>query len=138
MPEKILLVDDDPDIRLVLRGALVASGALLEASNGRDALRLIRTEKPRLVLLDVTMPEMDGIETLRAARGIDPDLVVVMLTGECDVSIAKRALDAGARAYVTKPFDETYLRAEVRRLLEGDETRNREDASGRPWRVRPG
>jgi DNA-binding NtrC family response regulator len=137
MSEKILIVDDDTDMRLILRAALAPIGGLLEAANGRDALRLIRAEKPRLVLLDVVMPEMDGIETLAAARRIDPNIIVVMLTGQSDISMAKKALDAGARAYVTKPFDEVYLRAEVRRLLEGDEARDPEDASGRPWRVRP-
>lgn len=137
MPEKILLVDDDPDIRLILRAALASIGDLLEAANGADALRLIRDEKPSLILLDLVMPEMDGIETLKQARLIQPSLLVVMLTGQADVAMAKRALDAGARAYVTKPFDEVYLRAEIRRLLEGDAPSDPEDASGRPWRVRP-
>ena len=117
MPGKILIVDDDPDIRLILRAALAPVGPLLEASNGKEALRLIRKEKPHLVLLDVVMPEMDGIEVLKAARLVDPHIVFVMLTGQSDVGQAKRALDAGARAYVTKPFDEIYLRNEVRRLL---------------------
>ena len=126
----LLVVDDDPEMLLLLRRSLAAFGEHLEASNGTDALRLVRDEHPRLALLDVSMPGMDGIETLREARLIDPSLAVLMLTGEDDVAVAKRALDAGARAYITKPFNEAFLRAEVRRLLEGDPAE-----SVRPWRV---
>jgi DNA-binding response OmpR family regulator len=131
----LLVVDDDPEMLLLLRRSLAVFGGHLEASNGEDALRLVRSEHPRLVLLDVTMPGMDGIVILRKARLIDPSISVVMLTGGYDVAVAKQALDGGARAYITKPFNEVYLRAEVRRLLEGDEARDRADASSRPWRV---
>jgi CheY-like chemotaxis protein len=135
MPDKILLVDDDPDIMLVLRWALAPAGELLEASDGRTALRLIKAHHPRLILLDVTMPEMDGLEVLRRAREIDPKAIIVMLTGMMDIAVAKEALDSGARAYVTKPFDDQALCDEVRRLLEPPEKRPSETVSGRPWRV---
>jgi putative two-component system response regulator len=134
MPEKILVVDDDPDMLRVLRWVLSPLGGFLEASCGRTALRLIKAEKPRLILLDVMMPEMSGLEVLRAARAINRSAIIVMITGLCDIEVAKEALDNGARAYITKPFDERYLRAEVERLLEpGD----KKAASGRPWRVQP-
>jgi DNA-binding NtrC family response regulator len=137
MPKKILIVDDDADLRKIVSMVLAPVADVVEAANGQDALDLIRAERPDLMLVDLVMPEMDGIETLTAARRISPDLVVVMLTGQNDVVMAKRALDAGARAYVTKPLDEAYLRSEIRRILEGDEARDPEDASGRPWRVQP-
>jgi CheY-like chemotaxis protein len=133
----LLVVDDDPEMILLLRHSLSAFGGHLEASNGKDALRLVRSERPRLVLLDVTMPGMDGIETLREVRLIDPSIAVVMLSGGYDVAVAKSALDGGARAYITKPFNAVYLRDEVQRLLEGDEARDRADESSRPWRVLP-
>jgi DNA-binding response OmpR family regulator len=144
MADKILIVDDDPDMLMVLRWALSPVGDLLEACEGRGALRLIAEERPRLILLDVAMPGMSGIEVLRRAREIDPTAIIVMLTGLCDIEIAKEALDGGARAYVTKPFDDAYLRNEVRRLLEitrkkpptGDS--DSDGDSGRPWRVRGG
>ena len=142
MADKILIVDDDPDMLTVLRWALSPVGDVLEACEGRAALRLVGEEQPRLILLDVAMPGMSGIEVLREIRRLDPTAIIVMLTGLCDISVAKEALDCGARAYVTKPFDDSYLRGEVRRLLEitrkkppsGDSDAD----SGRPWRVRGG
>jgi DNA-binding response OmpR family regulator len=136
MPQKILLVDDDPDMLQVLRWALAPIGGLLEASCGRAALRLIKTQRPKLILLDVSMPGMDGIEVLKAARLLDPSLIIVMLTGQSDIAIAKEALDCGARAYITKPFDEKFLCAEVERLLEKPDEKSAR-SSGRPWRVVP-
>jgi DNA-binding response OmpR family regulator len=142
MAEKILIVDDDPDMLTVLRWALSPIGEVLEAKEGWSALRLIQEEKPRLILLDVAMPGMSGIEVLKEARRIDPTAIIVMLTGLCDIEIAKESLDSGARAYITKPFDDGYLRGEVERLLEcackksGAAAAEAESASGRPWRVR--
>jgi DNA-binding NtrC family response regulator len=136
MPHKILLVDDDPDMLQVLRWALAPIGGLLEASSGRAALRLIKEHRPRLILLDVAMPGMDGIEVLKRARAIHPTAIFVMLTGLTDIAIAKEALDGGACAYITKPFDDQYLCGEVRRLLEKPDKKS-EAASGRPWRVVP-
>ena len=142
MADKILIVDDDPDMLTVLRWALSRVGDVLEAGEGRAALRLVRDEKPRLILLDVAMPGMSGIEVLKEARALDPTAIVVMLTGLCDIAIAKEALDCGARAYITKPFDDNYLCGEVQRLLEGARKKpegaaaDEEGESGRPWRVR--
>lgn len=142
MAEKILIVDDDPDMLTVLRWALSPVGDVLEACEGREALRQIKDERPRLILLDVAMPGMGGIEVLKAARLIDPNAIIVMLTGLCDIAIAKESLDCGARAYITKPFDDAYLRGEVERLLESSRKKpaaganEAEAESGRPWRVR--
>ena len=82
------------------------------------------------------MPGMGGIEVLKEARARDPNVIIVMLTGESDIATAKVALDNGARAYITKPFDDQFLCAEVQRLLEKDDA-NADAASGRPWRVLP-
>ena len=136
MTQKILLVDDDPDMLQILRWALAPVGKLLEATDGRAALRLVKTHRPRLILLDITMPGMGGIEVLKAARLLDPTVIVVMLTGQNDISVAKEALDNGARAYITKPFDDEFLCAEVSRLLEKQDAKA-ERVAGRPWRVLP-
>jgi DNA-binding NtrC family response regulator len=136
MPQKILIVDDDLDMLQVLRWSLAPLGGLLEASDGRAALRLVKSERPRLILLDVTMPGMGGIEVLKAARAIDPNVIVVMLTGQNDIAVAKEALDNGACAYITKPFDDQFLCAEVQRLLEKRDEKS-DAATGRPWRVLP-
>jgi DNA-binding response OmpR family regulator len=136
MPQKILLVDDDPDMLQVLRWALAPIGGLLEAKNGRTALRLVKCHRPRLILLDVAMPGMDGIEVLKRARALDPNVIVVMLTGLSDIAVAKEALDNGACAYITKPFEDQFLLAEVQRLLEKSKQKP-EASSGRPWKVMP-
>lgn len=142
MADKILIVDDDPDMLTVLRWALSPVADILEACEGRGALRLVEDERPRLILLDVAMPGMSGLEVLRRVRVLDPTAIVLMLTGLCDIDVAKEALDCGARAYVTKPFDDSYLRGEVRRLLEITRKKPPSDDSdsdsGRPWRVRQG
>lgn len=117
MPPRILVVDDNADMREALVGAFGTIAEVLEAANGRDALRQVRTKKPKLMLLDVSMPEMSGLAVLEAARAIDPKLVVVMLTGESDVAVAKKALDLGARSFITKPFDVDVVLDELRRLL---------------------
>jgi DNA-binding NtrC family response regulator len=116
-PPKILIVDDDEDLRRLLRGALSPVCEVIEASNGLDALCLLQREKPRLMLLDMTLPEMGGLEVLTAARRAAPDAPIVVLTGDADVNSAVTALDLGACAYITKPFDPAYLRDEVARLL---------------------
>ncbi|MFI5345639.1 MAG: response regulator [Elusimicrobiota bacterium] len=137
MARKILVVDDDADLRRILRGLLAPFGTVLEAANGLDALGLLRAEAPALMLLDVSMPVMDGLAVLTDALAIDPKLPVVMLTGDMDMHIAKRALEAGARSYITKPFEPSSLCAEVRRLTGvGDAVPDEDEASGRPWRVR--
>lgn len=130
----MLIVDDDADIRRVLRGLLSPMGTVIEASSGAEALALVRDEKPPLMLLDVSMPAMDGLTVLTDALSIDPKLIVVMLTGEMDLNTARRALEAGARAYVTKPFDPSTLCSDVRRLAGLDAAGD--DSPGRPWRVR--
>lgn len=133
MGQKILIVDDDMDIRQTLHLVLDPVCETLEAANGCDALRLIKEEKPSLVLLDISMPEMGGIGILRVAHTLDPTLTVVMLSGHVDLRVAKRALLEGACAYITKPFDVRTLRVEVQRLLDEMST---PIVPYRPWRVR--
>lgn len=133
MPQKILIVDDDPDLRRSIRCALGSLCEVIEASNGPAALALIRRKRPRALLLDVAMPEMGGLDVLAAVQALFPAMAVIMLTGELDLGVARAALEHGARCYVTKPFDVELLRAEVKRLLEPA----KKDAQdkGRPWRI---
>lgn len=134
MPPRLLIVDDDEDLRKVLRGILEPFCEVLEAANGLDALRLVREAKPRLMILDVSMPGMDGLTVLGDSLSIDSKLIVVMLTGDTDLHVARRALEGGARTYITKPFDPRALGTEIKRLLDaaaGDPKKN----GGRPWRV---
>ena len=128
---KILVVDDDDELRRALRGVLSPLAQVIEASNGLDALCLLQRERPRLLVLDLAMPEMDGLVVLSAALRVAPGLPVLMLTGDSDVNSAVTALNTGACAYVTKPFDPAYLRDEVSRLIGPPERPG--DA---PWQVR--
>ncbi len=132
MAAKILIVDDDADLRRALAIVLRSLFTVLEASGGLEALALLKEERPSLVLLDVSMPGMSGLEVLAAAKDAHPGLVVVMLTSRKDVELAIRALNLGAVEYVTKPFDADYIRAEIARLIGPPGS-----SSGRPWRTRP-
>jgi DNA-binding NtrC family response regulator len=128
----ILIVDDDADLRRTLFLLLDKKYKVADVSNGKEALLFLKTRRPRLVLLDVTMPDMTGIEVLRAAREFDKTLRVVMVTSHQEMEIAKSALDLGAIAYLTKPFEADFIRGEVARLLAPAVD---EGGGGRPWRV---
>ncbi|HYY34589.1 MAG TPA: response regulator transcription factor [Gaiellaceae bacterium] len=110
---RILVVDDDADIRGLLRELLErASYDVVEASNGRDGLRTLYGSSPDLVLLDVSMPELDGWQTLERIRDVS-DVPVVMLTARAAELEKVRGLKAGADDYVTKPFGRQELLARV-------------------------
>jgi two-component system chemotaxis response regulator CheY len=100
----ILLVDDEAHIRkfmsLLLRHLGVTK--IFEAPNGAAAVETYRTERPDLVLLDVNMPQMDGIETLKALKKVDPDCVVVMLTSLASRQTVDLAASLGAANYIRK------------------------------------
>lgn len=134
---KVLLVDDQADLRGLIRTLLGPEYEYLEAGTARDALRLVRRERPRLMLLDVGITRSDGLEVLRGARRLDPGLAVLMLTADRSLETARAALHAGARSYITKPFDPEALCDEVARLMEKGSSRV-EASSGRPWRVMRG
>jgi two-component system chemotaxis response regulator CheY len=107
---KILLVDDEPHIRKFVGLLLkqLGSPTIIEAANGQEALDLYRQERPDLVLLDVNMPGLDGLATLRALREIDPEVVAIMLTSLANRQTVEGASDLGACLYIRKdtPKDE--------------------------------
>ncbi len=108
--ETILVVDDEEPIRKLLLDFFGRKGyRMLGAKNGEEALHQVRTEKPFVILLDVKMPGMDGILTLKKIREIDPEVGVVMTTSVQDEEIAREATALGAYHYVLKPFDLKYL-----------------------------
>ncbi len=108
--KKVLVVDDEQPIRKVLRSFFDQKGIkTLEAENGQRAVEIVRAEKPPVVLLDIRMPGMDGLTTLKKLLEIDPQVGVIMVTGEADDHTVKEAIEAGAYGYVLKPFDFLYL-----------------------------
>jgi two-component system KDP operon response regulator KdpE len=112
---RILVVDDEPAIRRALRPPLMELGfQVAEASRGEEALQALRSASYDVVLLDINMPGIGGIETLRRIRAIAPRLPVLMLTVRDDEEDKVEALDLGADDYVTKPFSTRELIARIR------------------------
>jgi len=106
----ILVVDDEEKIRDVLKSFFKTKGyEVLEAKNGEEALHLAQSEDLAVVLLDINMPEMDGLTTLKKLKDINAELGVVMVTGDQDDEKVKKAIELGAYGYVLKPFDFLYL-----------------------------
>jgi two-component system, chemotaxis family, chemotaxis protein CheY len=101
---KILLVDDEAHIRVFVSLILKSLGdpVISEASNGEEAVAAYQKDKPDIVLLDVNMPHLDGIQTLRKLKEIDPDCVVIMLTSLANRETVERALELGAVNYIRK------------------------------------
>lgn len=116
-PRLVLVVDDDDIIRRLVRTVLEADELeVVEVPSGQAALEAVVDEKPTVVVLDVMMPGLDGVEV---CRRLDHDLVkVVMLTARDDPDLEKAALAAGADAFLTKPFSSIDLLEVVERLLE--------------------
>ena len=113
----ILVVDDDPQIRRVLRTALIEHGyEATDARNGEEAIERLREEKPSLIILDMNMPGMNGLETCRTIRSTS-NIPIIMLTVRDSEADKIAALDAGADDYVTKPFSSPELLARIRAAL---------------------
>jgi two-component system, OmpR family, KDP operon response regulator KdpE len=114
---RILIVDDEPRIRRIMRATLVREGYEVdEARTGEEALEKLRAFRPNLVLLDINMPGLGGLETCKAIRA-DTDTAVIMLTVRNAEADKVKALDAGADDFVTKPFSTPELLARIRATL---------------------
>lgn len=119
MDKTILIVDDEAGIRTSVRGVLADEGyRVLEAEDGRDALELIASEHPRLVILDIWMPGMDGIELLRHIRDSHPGTPVIVISGHGNIETAVTATKLGAFDFIEKPFSLDGLLHVVDRALE--------------------
>ncbi len=113
----VLVVDDDADIRGLLRELLERQGyQVTEAANGRDGLRALYASPPDVVLLDISMPELDGWETLERIRDVS-EVPVAMLTARAAELEKVRGLKAGADDYITKPFGRQELLARIEAML---------------------
>jgi two-component system response regulator MprA len=115
---RILVVDDDRSVRDAVRRALTLGGYEVEsADDGREALQRLSTAPPDAVVLDVGMPEIDGLEVCRRVRSSGDRVPILMLTARDSVSDRIDGLDAGADDYLVKPFDIGELKARIRALL---------------------
>ncbi|MFD2673416.1 response regulator [Marinicrinis sediminis] len=116
--KKLLIVDDQNGIRILLCEVFNSEGyQTFQASNGKLALEIVHEEKPDLILLDMKIPGMDGLEILKHIKDIDPETKVIMMTAYGELDMIKEATDLGALQHFTKPFDIDELRVAVREQL---------------------
>jgi CheY-like chemotaxis protein len=108
--KKILVVDDEQGICDVLDEFLTKKGyKVTTVLSGEAAIKKVKEERPHMVLLDIKMPAMDGIEALKRIREIDKEIGIVMVTAVNDDVVGQRCMELGASDYITKPLDFNYL-----------------------------
>ncbi|RDI41555.1 response regulator [Falsibacillus pallidus] len=118
MKEKILIVDDQFGIRILLNEVLQKEGyQTFQAANGVQALDIVTKHSPDLVLLDMKIPGMDGIEILKRMKVIDQDIRVIIMTAYGELDMIQEAKDLGALTHFAKPFDIDDIRTAVRTHL---------------------
>jgi len=116
MKKKILICDDEEGIRESLRLIFEKDYDLLFASNGKEAIEVTKREPVDIVIMDIKMPRMDGIETMRKLKELKSDLNILVTSGYKSVETAKEALSAGASDYLVKPFDRMEILKAVQKL----------------------
>lgn len=138
-PAKILIVDDDRLLQNSLRAVLAEKYDPLIVSSGEDALRLLKKESVDLILLDIRLPGIDGLETLRRIKGLFPEMLIVMMTAFEDVQTVVRSMRSGAYDYLVKPLEIEMLELVIEKALETlrlkHEVQELRQASLRPCRL---
>ncbi|NOH01747.1 MAG: response regulator [Chloroflexi bacterium] len=115
---KILIVDDAEFLRVRLNKILDTEGyEVLQAENGSKAVSTYKEARPDVVLMDVTMPEMDGLTALKEIVGFDPKARVIMLTALGQESVVLEAVKSGARDFIVKPFEQDRVMKAIHKLL---------------------
>ena len=116
---RVLVVDDEIEIQKVLRQILIRKGYVVEtAGDGKEALSLMKKIRPDIVLLDIMMPKLDGIETLRRIKASHGKVIVMMITAYGSIKTAREAMRFGAYDYITKPFDMDFIYQIIEESLE--------------------
>lgn len=120
--QKILVVDDQDGIRILLCEVLRQEGyEVYDASNGEEAIALIESVRPDLVLLDMKIPRMNGLEILKWIKNVTPLTCVIIMTAYAELNLIQEALDLGAVTYFLKPFDINVIRKVVKEQLNSSE-----------------
>jgi two-component system chemotaxis response regulator CheY len=119
MGKGILIVDDAAFMRMIIKDILIKAGyeVVGEAADGKEAVRLFSSLKPELVLLDITMPEMDGIDALKKIMQEDKDAKVIMVSALGQSSMVIESVQAGAKDYIVKPFQADRVIESVRKVI---------------------
>lgn len=121
--KKVLIVDDQNGIRILLMEVFNSEGyTTMQAPNGKVALEIVRNDAPDLVLLDMKIPGMDGLEILKHIKEINPEIKVIMMTAYGELDMIKQATDLGALMHFTKPFDIDEMRLAVNNHLMSEGT----------------
>ena len=106
---RLLVVDDEIEVVDVLREHFEATYDVDTAPDGKKALKLIRARRPDVILLDIQLPGLNGLEVMKRIQTVDPKPVVIVVTATEDTDVAAQAMSQGAFSYVPKPFDFQYL-----------------------------
>ena len=119
MPKKILITDDALFMRVTLKNILTSNGYEVagEAANGQEAVEKYAAVQPDLVLMDITMPVMDGITACRTIKGAHPDANVVMCTAMGQKNMVIEAIQAGAKDFIVKPFQPARVLESIKKLI---------------------
>ena len=119
MEKKIMIVDDAAFMRMMIKNSLTTNGYnnLIEAGDGLQALESYQTEKPDLVIMDITMPNMDGIQALQAIKAFDKDAKIVMCSAMGQESMVVDAIRFGALDFIVKPFKPDRILQTVEKIL---------------------
>jgi len=103
---KVLIVDDQHWVKLMLKEALATSGfEAYMASNFMEAMEIVKTQQPEIVIIDVNLPDVDGLELMPILKRIKPDIKAILISGSSNAAITQRAITEGALKYFVKPFD---------------------------------
>ncbi len=116
---RIMVVDDAAFMRMMLKNVLIDGGheVVAEAANGMEAVQQYEAHRPDVVTMDITMPEMDGIQAVRAIVSIDAGAKVIMCSAMGQQQMVIEAIQAGAKGFIVKPFDKDKVLAEVGKLV---------------------
>lgn len=119
MGKRVLIVDDAAFMRMMIRNILTKSGydVVGEAENGAAAVALYQELRPDVVTMDITMPEMDGIEGVRRIRQIDPNANIIMVSAMGQQAMVMEAIQAGAKDFIVKPFQQERILQAIERVL---------------------
>ncbi|NSL51089.1 response regulator [Calidifontibacillus erzurumensis] len=117
---RVLIVDDAKFMRMTLTNILQKGNHTVvgEAENGRKAVELYRELKPDIVTMDITMPEMTGIEAVKQIKAIDPQAKIIMCSAMGQQKLVVEAIEAGAKDFIVKPFDENRVLEAIHRVFE--------------------
>ena len=114
----LLIVDDDRSILTAFRMVFEGNYTVITAENGSDALRLLREKAPDVVIVDVGLPDMSGIDLLARIKGLAPETVVIMITAAEETGMISRACELGAVDYLVKPIDARTLKTVVQNAVQ--------------------